>query len=226
MGSVLQSAWQTANVVTMITRDTFDQTDWSMFDVVCFAIKPQDFKLLTSLPLPAQLIISIMAGISTEAVMAKTGSTKVIRCMPNTPMQIKHGMSAWCATTEVPADVKAWFTTSLQSVTQLLEVPNDDWINKATAVSASGPGFVFAILEQYIQATQQLGFSPEQAVQLASQTLIGSAKLLEQSNQTASELKQAVTSKGGTTAAGLDVLQVNWSAVLQAAYQRAQELSQ
>lgn len=226
MGSVLQSVWQSDNSVTMITRESYPDTNWSEFEMVCFAIKPQDFKLLNNLQLPTQVIISIMAGISLAALQAKTGSNQIIRCMPNTPMQVHQGMTAWCATSAVTSELKQWFRTSLQSVTALLEVPNDEWLNKATAVSASGPGFLFAILEQYTAATEALGFSPADAKQLVTQTMLGSAKLIEKSGKSVGELRTAVTSKGGTTAAGLAALQMNWEAVLMAAYQRAEELSQ
>lgn len=230
MGTVLYNALHDNNDVTTITRNSFPATDWSEYDTVCFAIKPQDFKLLSPLPLQGKLIISVMAGISTAALITITQSDQIIRCMPNTPTRIGAGMTAWCKTSLVTQACTDWFTNSFAKLTKLLEVADDQGINLATAVSASGPGFWFAQIESYMRAAEQLGFTAAEAKLLVTETFIGCAELLKQPEANAATLKAQVTSKGGTTAAGLDQLTQHdldgiWQAVLQAAYQRAQELS-
>lgn len=228
IGKILEGFLQADHHITMVNRQTFSATQWQDFDIVCLTIKPQDFKLLTALPLNQALIVSVMTGITTTTLMQITQSAKVIRTMPNTPIKIGLGMTAWCKTPAVTQTETDWFQTAFSKVSKLVDVLDDDGIDKATAISASGPGFIFAMIEQYSTAAQALGLTKEQAELLVVETFFGAATLLKQSGLSAAELRQQVTSKGGTTAAGLTVMQTanQWIPVLQAAYQRAKELSQ
>lgn len=227
MGKLLQTILQTENTVTMVGREQFTKTSWADFDVICLAIKPQVFQTMTSIPAPHALIISVMAGITMNTISRITTSQRIIRTMPNTPIKVNAGMTAWCKTESVtPADV-TWFETQFASATTLLNVSDDDGINKATAVSGSGPGFIFATIEAYTKAAVELGLTTDQAQVLVQQTFIGAIELLKQSNLEAATLRQQVTSAGGTTAAGLAQLDAaQWSKVFAAAYARAKELSQ
>lgn len=227
IGKILEDFLKADHHITMVNRQTFPTTQWQDFDIVCLAIKPQDFRLLTALPLSQALIISVMTGITTTTLMQITQSAKVIRTMPNTPIKIGLGMTAWCKTPAVTQPETDWFQTAFSKVSKLVDVMNDDGIDQATAISASGPGFIFAMIEQYSAAAQTLGLTKEQAELLVVETFCGAATLLKQSGLSASELRQQVTSKGGTTAAGLAVLEKDnqWVKILQAAYQRAKELS-
>lgn len=227
IGKILEGFLQADHHITMVSRQTFSTTQWQDFDIVCLAIKPQDFKLLTALPLNQALIVSVMTGITTTTLMQITQSAKVIRTMPNTPIKIGLGMTAWCKTPAVTEAETDWFQAAFSKVSKLVDVIDDNGIDKATAISASGPGFIFAMIEQYSAAAQTLGLTKEQAELLVVETFYGAATLLRQSGLSAAELRQQVTSKGGTTAAGLAVMETTnqWIPVLQAAYQRAKELS-
>lgn len=237
MGRVIASALQTSHEthqLTLLRRDTSRTTvNWSHIDVVFLAVKPQDVAAaVADLPqLTKQLVISVMAGISTQTIQTLTGAQRIIRCMPNTPASIGQGMTVWFKTPSVTGNDAVWFTTVLQHCGKLLEVTSDDWIDKATAISASGPAYVFAQAEAVVAAAAQLGFSAEQARLLVSQTWVGAAALLAQSTEPVAELRQQVTSQGGTTAAAAQVLAESgfddiWKKAIQAAYARAKELSQ
>lgn len=231
MGSLLQTILQAAHHITMISRDQFSQTNWSNFEVICLAIKPQDFKNITQLAATHALIISVMTGITTSTLSRVTTSQRIIRTMPNTPLQVGVGMTAWCKTTGVSAADITWFQQVFASRTTLLDVGDDNGINKATAVSASGPAYVFLFAEQLMHAASAIGFTTEQARLLVSQTILGAGHLLAQRGESPAELRQQVTSKGGTTAAALasldqPSLQLQWDQAVAAAYQRANELSQ
>lgn len=230
MGKLLVSFLSSDNHITMITRDTFSTTRWEDFNVICLAIKPQDFQLITTLPLSHTLIISVMTGITTETLMKITHSAAVIRTMPNTPIKIGLGVTAWCKTKAVTQADSQWFQNAFSKVSKLIDVENDDGINKATAISGCGPAYVFAFAEALMSAARELGFSEEQAQLLVTQTCVGATALLEQATVPVAELRQQVTSKGGTTAAALNALELSgfetmWNQAIQAAYDKAKTLS-
>lgn len=209
-------------------------------DVVLLAVKPQDFStvahMIAQMVAPrlqqnkqGPLIISVMAGITLDALQSALGVSRIVRCMPNTPARIGLGMTAWTQSALVTEIEQAFVRQLLQRFGMELQVDSDDAIDKATAVSGSGPAYVFLFAEQFIQAAQDLGFNPDQASVLVKQTLLGSATLLATSTDSAFDLRTQVTSKGGTTEAALQSLpqaelQSLWTTALRAAYQRAQAL--
>lgn len=216
---------------TVITRDSFTQTDWDKFDTIIFAIKPQDFKVLSSLPFANKFIISVMAGIQINSLVAITGSQTVLRCMPNTTVRMKAGMTVWCKTPQVSIDQINWFTQSLSNETQLLEVVNDDWIDKATAISGCGPAYVLTTLQAFINAAQELGFTAEQSKLLVEQNLRGTLALLQSDQVDLPKLIQQLVTPQGVTERALAVFKKRqldgiWEEAIQTAYKRAQELSQ
>lgn len=221
-------------------------------DVILFAVKPQDFsgaaeninallqsgeqsRIQSRLQSGSErvadqpLIVSVMAGIGIDMMQTTLNMAKIIRTMPNTPAKIGLGMTVWTHTESVAVEEQEFIRQLLQSFGTEMMVSSDDDIDKATAVSGSGPAYVFFFAEQLIQAAENLGFTSEQATQLVTQTLVGASTLLTESAETPSNLRTLVTSKGGTTEAAIqsvphDQLQKIWTEAVQSAYQRAQEL--
>lgn len=200
--------------------------DVTTFDIVVVAVKPQD---VMELPIPQALVISVMAGVSTTRLQQLFSTPRVVRIMPNTPAKIGLGMNVWTGTSTLTALDKTLVQDWLKLLGQELYVNNDDWIDKATAVSGSGPAYLFLFAEQLMNAAKALGFTDDQARLLVSQTLVGASQLLSQNNENVVELRHKVTSKGGTTAAAInslpqEELQKIWTTAMLAAYNRAKEL--
>ena len=200
-------------------------------DLIILAVKPQQAEVaLGNLPKAKidQVFLSIMTGVSIKKISNLVNSKKVARVMPNTPARIGSGMSVWTAAGLFKAE-KSFIKRILQSLGQELEVSSEDLIDKATAVSGSGPAYVFDFASHLIVAAQELGFNEKQARQLVGQTIIGAGSLLIMSEESASDLRKKVTSKGGTTEAAFKVIdkaKLNkiYSKALKVAYKRAREL--
>ncbi len=178
-------------------------------DQMMLAVKPQAFReiaaLIGELAKPT-VVISIMAGLESDAIRHALGRhARVVRVMPNTPCQIGAGAAgiALGAGAEVGDDELA--RALFESIGMCISV-KEPLMHAVTALSGSGPAYVFLLSEAMQQAGQQLGLSKADARALAEQTVIGAAKLLEASSQSASDLRQAVTSPNGTTAAALEVM--------------------
>lgn len=202
-------------------------------DMVVLAVKPQQFEAvastLTGILDPSQTVISIMAGVKINSIGLKLNHRRLVRVMPNTPAQVRHGMCVWTATPEVPADVLDFVQKALAALGEEVRFSDEKLVDVATALSASGPGYVFTFLESLTDAAVMLGMPASVARQLAVQTLLGSAALAKQSGEHPAELKNRVTSPGGTTAAGLFALEdAGFRAAtikaVQAAYERGEEL--
>ena len=200
--------------------------------VIILAVKPQDMELLLKqIPVGKnKLFISIAAGLTTKFFEKRLGGqVRVVRAMPNVPALIGEGITAisagrWATT----ADVKT-AQRILQAIGQAVIV-KESMIDAVTAVSGSGPAYVFLLVEQWINAAKKLGFDGPQAKQLVYKTLLGSAHLLEQSQFDAADLRAKVTSKGGTTQAAMDVFSKRkfdqlMKDALTAAKKRAKELA-
>ncbi|MFB6356488.1 MAG: pyrroline-5-carboxylate reductase [bacterium] len=152
-------------------------------------------------------LISIAAGVTLETLLNNVGEdSRVIRVMPNTPAQIGRGMSFLCPDSAVDRDFLHTAENVLGSIGKAEVVQDEDLMDSATALSGSGPGYVFYFLEILTEAGEDMGFDPETASKAALQTLIGSALLAEESDQSPAELREAVTSPGGTTEAALEHL--------------------
>jgi len=216
---------------TVITRTSFTQADWDKFDTIIFAIKPQDFKALTPLPFANKFIISVMAGIRIDQIMYITGSQAVLRCMPNTTVRMKAGMTVWCKTKDVSTEQIHWFTQALSDQTKLLELDNDDWLDKATAISGCGPAYVLTVVQAFVMAAQNLGFTAEQSQLLVEQNVRGTLALLQSDHVNLPKLIQQLVTPQGVTERALAVFKKRqlddiWNEAIQTAYKRAQELSQ
>jgi pyrroline-5-carboxylate reductase len=204
--------------------------------VVLLSVKPQQMKEALA-PIGEAiatdaLVVSIAAGISTgfieRALGPRSRAWRVVRAMPNTPMLVGQGMTAVAAGAHAtPADL-AKARSLFESAGAVVEV-TEDQIDAVTAVSGSGPAYVFYLVEHMIAAGIELGLSPEHARQLASKTALGAATMLATSADTPQELRRKVTSPGGTTQAAITHLESNGAGQLvrdavKAAARRSAEL--
>ena len=220
------------------TAETPDQR-LSAHKVWIFAVKPQVMKetVAACRPFltPDTLVISIAAGIDSQTLARWLGTettpyTRVVRCMPNTPSLVKAGVSGLLALDGVSDADRNVAQQLLKAVGEVVWVDNDDQIDAVTALSGSGPAYVFLFLESLIAGGEKLGLSPDQARSLALATLNGATQLASLSPETPATLRERVTSKGGTTAAALGVFEQHQFTTIvheamQAAYNRASELA-
>lgn len=179
-------------------------------DVLVLAVKPQQFAAAAvgarRFVGPDTLVFSIMAGITIEALSRDLGVQRVFRCVPNTPARIGQGVTAYVASSAcTPAD--------RQLIEQLLEplgavepIAAERLMDVVTAVSGSGPAYVFLLAEVLAVAAEQEGLDKDAAARLASRTVAGAGALMLQTGDSPSVLRKQVTSPGGTTEAALDVL--------------------
>ena len=176
-------------------------------DVVVLAIKPQNLaevmpelggKLKSS-----QLVLSIIAGAKIDTLSKGLKHGAVVRAMPNTPAQIGEGMSVWTATAEVTEKQKASAKAILGAMGKELYVDDESYLDMATAVSGSGPAYFFLMVEVLVDAAVKIGLPRDVARELVLQTMLGSAKFIQQSGEEPAELRRKVTSPGGTTAEAL-----------------------
>jgi pyrroline-5-carboxylate reductase len=203
------------------------------YDVVFLAIKPQVvtslYREIKSIIASDTLVISVMAGITLQAMQEGLSHKRVVRAMPNLPARVGCGMSVACLGAGVPAEQRVLTESILSAAGAVIVVQSEDLLDAATAVSGSGPGFVFYLIEHFQQIATELGFSSEQSELLVQQTFEGTLELLKSSPHSASELREQVTSKGGTTEAGLNsfkesTLGPHLQEGVRAAFKRCREL--
>ncbi len=204
-------------------------------DIVVLAIKPQDLagvmSELSGQIKPSQLVLSIIAGARIKTLCQGLNHGPVVRVMPNTPAQVGRGMSVWAATAEVSEEQRSWAGSILGAMGKEIYVDDERYIDAATAVSGSGPAYVFLFVESLIDAAVHIGLPRDMAQELVLQTLLGSAHFMEQSDKSPAELRKMVTSPGGTTAEALlqlekgNFLELVRQAV-SAAYNRAKQLGE
>lgn len=177
-------------------------------EILVLAVKPQIMREAlkpTAGKLKEQLVISIAAGLRMD-VLARWmgGHSKIVRTMPNTPALISAGITGLCAHTSVDSESRDTAEKILTAVGRTLWVEDEAKMDAVTALSGSGPGYVFYFIEAMERSALELGFDAPTARLFAVETFLGSAKLAESSPETISLLRERVTSKGGTTAAALD----------------------
>ena len=200
-------------------------------DLVVLAVKPQDMSTVASglrgCLAENQTALSIAAGVRLSAVAKRLGHKAVIRVMPNTPAQVMAGMSVWTAAPEVSDDARKTTERLLEAMGRQLYVASEKYIDMATALSASGPAYVWLFLEAFIDAGVHIGLPRPMASALAQQTLLGSAQMAAQTQRHPAELRNMVTSPGGTTTDALLTLEeAGFRAALIQAVQDAYEKSQ
>lgn len=204
-------------------------------DVLVLAVKPQLMRQVCEALAPAlagraPLVVSIAAGITVSGLQAWLGELPVVRCMPNTPALVRAGATGLYAAPQVSDRQKAQATEILESVGLTLWFEQEAELDAVTAVSGSGPAYFFLLMESMIAAGEKLGLAPQVARDLVLQTALGAARLARESEHSPAELRQQVTSPGGTTAAALERFeQGNFRQLVEealgAARNRAAELS-
>ena len=149
------------------------------------------------------MVISIVAGVQGQTLARWLGHQRIVRAMPNTPALIRAGITGAVALADVSADDRADADRILRSIGEVLWLERESLLDPVTAISGSGPAYVFYFIEALQQAGRDLGFTDEQARQLAVETFSGAASLARLSSEPVHVLRERVTSKGGTTAAAL-----------------------
>lgn len=201
-------------------------------DLVIWAVKPQVFKeaaLFTSVFCKDALHLSVAAGIRSDSIAQWLNSERIVRAMPNTPALVGLGQTGLFARPSVTADDKAWVERIVATTGQYLWVNDEALLDAVTAVSGSGPAYVFFFIEAMVKAGVQMGLTEEQAHQLAVGTFVGASELARSANESPTILRERVTSKGGTTYAAISAMQASgmaeqFQAALRAAQLRAEEM--
>ncbi len=201
-------------------------------EAIVLAVKPQDLgKVLSEMKglSPEQLVLSIVAGATLDSLRQGLEHACLVRAMPNMPAQIGAGMTAWTATAEVNQEQREIAHSILAALGEEIYVSSEKYIDMATALSGSGPAYVFLVIEALTDAGVHIGLSRDMAEKLVVETMLGSARAVKETGKHPAELKNLVTSPGGTTTEALLQLETGGlrSLLLQAviaAYNKAQNL--
>ena len=202
-------------------------------DVVVLAVKPQEFasagKDLAGALSAGQTVMSIMAGVTITAIQAAVKHEAIVRAIPNTPAQIGEGMTVWTATPAVPETAREAISRVLGVLGREIYVADEKYIDMATAVSSSGPAYVFLVIEAMIDAAVHIGLRRDMAAPMVIQTVLGAARYAQATGRHPAELRNQVTSPGGTTTEALQVLEdasirAAFIEAIQAAYDKARKL--
>lgn len=206
----------------------------SASQLVIWAVKPQVFKEV-ALPLagvfPQALHLSVAAGVRSDSVARWLATQRVVRAMPNTPALVGLGQTGLFAREGVTADERQQVQALMQAVGSSIWVKDEDQLDVVTALSGSGPAYVFYFIEAMVKAGVEMGLDPQQAHQLAVGTFVGASELARSSSESPAVLRERVTSKGGTTYAAITSMQAEGverliGLALAAARQRSIELGQ
>lgn len=216
-----------------LVRDT-SQLAGRQFDVLIIAIKPQMIDKVmpayTPMLAPGGYALSIAAGCSIERIKAVLDGAPVVRVMPNLPAAIGQGVSALCASEDAADGPLAHARKLMELTGTAITVENEDQIDRFTGIAGSGPGYIFEFARAYVEAAMKMGFDQAAARAMVLDTMAGAIAMAKASDEELAELRNSVTSKGGTTAAGLKAFNGgdDFSALLEstvtAAYDRALEL--
>ena len=201
-------------------------------DLVVWAVKPQTFKDAATAARPhvsSALHLSVAAGITSESIARWLGTERIVRAMPNTPALVGLGMTGLLARAAVSAEDRARVESVVRTTGELVWVNVEADLDAVTAISGSGPAYVFYFLEAMRDAGARMGLAPEVAYQLAVGTFVGAATLAQRSDDPPQLLRERVTSKGGTTYAAITSMEASdmkalFEKALVAAQTRAAEL--
>lgn len=201
------------------------------FDIVIIAIKPQLIETVLADYAPALkdggVFVSVAAGASVASIARVVGDAGIVRVMPNMGALVGMGVSGLFANNRCTAAQTEAVIALVDQTGTCIPLDSEDWIDRLTAVSGSGPGYIFEVLRSYVAAAEGLGFDPDTARRLVCDTVTGTVEAARQSPDTLEDLRNSVTSKNGTTQAGLAQLmrdghlQHLFDDTLQAAYARA-----
>ena len=201
-------------------------------DMVIWAVKPQTFKeaaLQVRFHTKGALHLSVAAGIRSDSIARWLGAERVVRAMPNTPALIGKGMTALFARPAATSQDRDWVSRVVATTGELMWLTAEEQLDAVTALSGSGPAYMFYFMEAMTSAGADMGLTRAQACQLAVATFIGSGELARSSGEPPEILRQRVTSKGGTTHAAIssmehDNVKAQFVRAMQAAHQRARAL--
>ncbi|HEX7334705.1 MAG TPA: pyrroline-5-carboxylate reductase [Pyrinomonadaceae bacterium] len=203
--------------------------------VLVLAVKPQRLhRVLAELKgalVKEQLVVSIVAGARIATIAEELLHASIVRTMPNTPAQIGEGVTAWTASAEVSERQEQQVCAMLEALGKAVHVENEHQIDMATALSATGPTYIFMMMEALIDAGVHMGFSRHVAQELVHQMMLGSVLFARESHKHPAELRNMVTSPGGTSAEAIyqmekGSLRTVLSKAVWAAYQRAEALGE
>ncbi|NTV61940.1 MAG: pyrroline-5-carboxylate reductase [Oscillochloris sp.] len=213
------------------SQDNLATAQWGQ--IVIFAVKPQQLQRVLQ-PLRGKLrvdalVISIVAGATISTFAAALEHSAVVRSMPNTPAMIGEGMTVWTAAPEVSESQRGWARTVLSALGRELFVDNEQYLDMSTALNGTGPAYFFLMMEAMIDAGVHMGLARRVAEDLVLQTMLGSVRYALQSGLHPAQLRNAVTSPGGTTSAALSELERGGmrtvlADAIWAAYRRSVEL--
>jgi len=182
----------------------------STCQLVILAVKPQDFpslsEILKDFIKPNQIILSIMAGIGIDTISQKLKTSKIVRCMPNTPAKLGVGITGFYCQ-NLDASESELVKSLLESTGRAVILEEEKLLNAVTAISGSGPAYFYYFLRAMVQAGEKLGMTKEMAKELACETMLGSYHLINDSDESFDDLIKAVASKGGTTEAALNTFE-------------------
>jgi pyrroline-5-carboxylate reductase len=204
-------------------------------DIVVLAVKPQMLgrvmRELAATLRPEQVVLSIVAGATLRALATGLDHEAVVRAMPNTPAQIRRGITVWAASPACTPAQHDLVQAVLHALGDERQVADEEFVAMATALSGTGPTYLFAVMEALIDAGVHMGFPRELAHDLVAATLLGSAEFASRSELHPAQLRNAVTSPGGTSAAAIYELEKGrlrtvLSDAVWAAYRRTQELGE
>jgi pyrroline-5-carboxylate reductase len=214
-----------------VTESAAEGADIS--SVLVLAVKPQRLRRvleeLKGALVKEQLVVSIVAGARMETIAEELLHASIVRAMPNTPAQIGEGVTAWVPSAEVTEKQENQVSAMLEALGKAVRVENEHQIDMATALSATGPTYIFLVMEALIDAGVHLGFSRHVAEELVHQMMLGSVLFARESHKHPAELRNMVTSPGGTSAEAIyqmekGSLRTVLSKAVWAAYQRAESL--
>ena len=221
----------TAQYGLRVTTDNAEAAEAA--DILVLSTKPQVigqvFNSLRGQGSKASLVLSILAGVRVSTLRDGTGNRSIARAMPNTPAQIGEGITVWTATPEVPDSERQQAKALLGALGEELFMEDEKFLDMATALSGTGPAYVFMFMEALIDAGVHMGFSRRDAERLVLQTVRGSVDYAQQSGLHQAELRNQVTSPGGTSAEAIYQLEKGslrtvLSRAVYAAYRRSVEL--
>jgi pyrroline-5-carboxylate reductase len=192
----------TARYAIRSTTDNIEAAETA--DILVLAVKPQVFgqvaKVTRNHAESAAMVLSILAGVRIQTIAEGLGNPSVVRAMPNTPAQIGQGITVWTATPEVPDAQREQARMLLGALGEELFMEDEKFLDMATALSGTGPAYVFLFMEAMIDAGVHMGFSRRDAERLVIQTMRGSVEFALQSGAHPAQLRNQVTSPGGTSA--------------------------
>lgn len=205
---------QPTEVLNQIPKENFITslaTIDTAFDIVIISVKPQDFQDLAVSLQPfitnEQMVLSVMAGVTIQTIQDNLKCTKVIRCMPNIPSQIGMGMTVFTASAQIDRKEIFIIQNLINTTGKSVYVEQESLINVATAISGSGPAYVFYFMNAMIKAAVALGFNESEAELLVNQTFMGSVAIQNSYSLSNEEWIKRVASKGGTTESALRVFE-------------------